>query len=55
VWSRADDHPLVRLYRRFLEWDLTARPLITRAVEAVLNPVLGKSVVMYFRRADAPA
>lgn len=51
----ADDHPLVRLYTRFLEWDITARPRLLRLVEALLNPVLGKSVVMYFRRADAPA
>lgn len=50
VWRRADDHPLVRLYQRFLEWDLMKRPLLTRAIETLLNPVLGKSVVMYFRR-----
>jgi SAM-dependent methyltransferase len=55
VWKRGDDHPLVALYRRILEWDLVARPLLFRIIEAALNPVLGKSVVMYFRRAAARA
>ena len=42
-----DSHPLVRAYHRFLVWDITRTPLVTRAAEAVLNPVLGKSVVLY--------
>ena len=42
-----DDHPLVRRYRRFLEWDIVAQPRATRVVERVLSPVLGKSLVMY--------
>jgi hypothetical protein len=29
------------------------KPLFTRALEASLNPVLGKSVVMYFEKAKA--
>jgi hypothetical protein len=31
-----------------LVWDLMHRPRITRAAEAVLNPLVGKSVAMYF-------
>lgn len=50
VWDRRETHPLVRTYRRFLEWDLLSRPWITRAMEAVATPVIGKSVVLYFRR-----
>lgn len=49
-WRRRDDHPLIRLYHRFLVWDLLKRPLLTRALEGALNPVMGKSVVMYFRK-----
>ena len=38
------------LYRKFLEWDLLQRPWLTRTLETLLNPVMGKSVVMYFRK-----
>ena len=44
------DHRLVRAYHRFLVWDITRRPRATRIVDAVLNPVLGKSRVMYARK-----
>ena len=49
-WERRDDHPLVRLYHRFLVWDLLDRPWLTRSLERCLNPLMGKSVVMYFRK-----
>ncbi len=47
-WSRRDDHPLIRAYHRVLVWDLMKRPRITRLLDALLNPVMGKSLVMYF-------
>ena len=40
-------HPLPRLYHRFLVWDLMRKPRLTRLVERALNPLLGKSVVIY--------
>ena len=42
-----DRHPLPRLYRRFLVWELMRKPRLTRLVERALNPLLGKSVVIY--------
>lgn len=45
-----DDHPLVRAYHRFLVWNITAHTPLTRVPEAVLNPVLGKSTVVYLRK-----
>jgi SAM-dependent methyltransferase len=42
-----DDHPAVRRYRRFLEWEIVEQPSSTRVAEAVLSPVLGKSIVFY--------
>ena len=42
-----EDHPLVTRYRRFLEWDIVARPRSVRLAERVLSPVLGKSLVLY--------
>src|SRR4051794_23138052 len=43
---------LVRAYHRLLVWDLTNRPWLTRTAERVLDPVFGKSLVVY---ADKPA
>ena len=45
--QHSDDHPLVKAYHRLLVWDITDRPLVTRLTEALLNPVIGKSLVVY--------
>ncbi len=42
-----DEHTLVDGYRRFLEWDIAEAPAITRWADRLLNPVLGKSLVVY--------
>jgi len=47
-WSSADDSKLVRWYHRFLVWDLMQKPTSTHLLEQALNPLFGKSVVMYF-------
>jgi SAM-dependent methyltransferase len=36
-----------RLYHQVLVWDIMKRPWLTRTAEAALNPVLGKSLVVY--------
>src|SRR3712207_1485364 len=41
------DTAVVRAYHRFLVWDLTQRPRVTRVAERLLDPVLGKSLVVY--------
>jgi len=48
--QHSDDHPLVKAYHRLLVWDITDRPLVTRLTEALLNPVIGKSLVVYASR-----
>lgn len=40
----------VNLYQRFLTWDIMKQPRCTRILEHLLNPVLGKSVVVYMRK-----
>lgn len=40
----------VRRYHQFLVWDLMQHPAFTRTIEQWLNPVLGKSVVLYFHK-----
>jgi len=52
-WARRDDHPLVRIYHRFLVWDLMQRPWLTRSLERLLDPVMGKSLALYFRKSPA--
>jgi SAM-dependent methyltransferase len=51
-----DDHRLIQPYKRLLEWDIVKGPALTRVAERLLNPVLGKSLVVYASRpAAAPA
>jgi SAM-dependent methyltransferase len=42
------DHPAVTAYHKLLVWDLMQRPKITQLAESLLNPLVGKSVAMYF-------
>ena len=48
-----DDHPLVAAYHRLLVWDIMKRPRTTRWAEKVLDPVIGKSLILYLRKPDA--
>jgi ubiquinone/menaquinone biosynthesis C-methylase UbiE len=48
-----DDHPLAKAYHELLVWDIMKRPAATRIAEALLNPVIGKSVVLYVRKPAA--
>jgi SAM-dependent methyltransferase len=50
VGPRRDDHPVVRAYHRLLVWDITRAPRLTRVTERVLNPLLGKSLVVYLEK-----
>ena len=44
------DSALVNLYHRFLVWDMMKKPWLTRFLDHLLNPVLGKSIVLYLRK-----
>jgi len=50
-----DDHPLARAYHRLLVWDIMKRPAATRLTERALNPVIGKSLVIYAAKPAAPS
>jgi hypothetical protein len=45
-----DSNPLVRAYHRLLVWDMVKQPLATRIAERVLQPLVGKSLVVYLRK-----
>jgi len=58
VGPRNDTNPLVRAYHQVLVWDIAQQqPMgtVTRLVEKALNPVLGKSTVLYARKPGGEA
>lgn len=46
------DAPSIKLYHRLLTWDIMKKPKITRFMDTLLNPILGKSLVLYFKKAS---
>ncbi|HTZ08241.1 MAG TPA: methyltransferase domain-containing protein, partial [Acidimicrobiales bacterium] len=50
VGPRRNEQPLVKAYHRLLVWDITRAPWLTRVADRVLNPVLGKSLVLYLEK-----
>lgn len=44
------EHPAVQAYHKLLVWDMMSRPRLTRVAEAALNPLVGKSVALYFEK-----
>ncbi|MGI8536751.1 MAG: class I SAM-dependent methyltransferase [Mycobacteriales bacterium] len=47
------EHPVVKAYHRLLVWDMLKAPTLTRLTERLLDPVLGKSLVVYLRKPAA--
>jgi len=47
VGPTREDSLSVNLYNRFLTWDIMQKPRLTRWIDRLLNPVLGKSIVLY--------
>jgi SAM-dependent methyltransferase len=50
VGPNREDAALVNLYHRFLSWDIMNKPKLIGWMDRLLNPVLGKSLVVYFRK-----
>ena len=55
VGMENSENPAVKAYHRLLVWDMMSRPALTRAAEAALNPLVGKSVALYFEKAPNAA
>ena len=49
-WNNRDSSYLIKLYHKFLVWDLMKKPIFTRTLEFILQPLIGKSLVMYFKK-----
>jgi len=52
-WKTQDQNSLIKMYHRLLVWDLMEKPWLTQTLEKILNPIMGKSVVMYFRKENS--
>ena len=50
IGLKKEDHPLVKYYRKFLEWDIMKKPRLVRMLEDFLNPIMGKSIVYYLKK-----
>mgnify|MGYP000037495575 FL=1 len=53
-WGQDPEHWLVQQYHRLLVWDLLEAPQLTRALERLLNPWMGKSIVQYYDKPMTP-
>jgi SAM-dependent methyltransferase len=52
VGTSKSDHPAVAAYHKLLVWDMMSQPWLTRTAESLLNPLIGKSVALYFRKPE---
>ena len=50
VGTSNSDHPVVKAYHKLLVWDMMSQPWLTRTAESLLNPLIGKSVALYFQK-----
>ncbi|MFZ3208308.1 MAG: class I SAM-dependent methyltransferase [Geobacteraceae bacterium] len=49
-WKSRETSRLVKSYHALLVWDMMKKPRLTRFLDHLLNPLIGKSVVMYFKK-----
>jgi SAM-dependent methyltransferase len=54
VGTSKSEHPAVVAYHRMLVWDMVSQPWLTRGAESLLNPLVGKSVALYFQKPVVP-
>ncbi|MBU2054192.1 MAG: class I SAM-dependent methyltransferase [Proteobacteria bacterium] len=50
VGHKNESFPMVRAYRKFLEWDIIRHPRLTSMLDRILNPLIGKSIVFYLKK-----
>jgi SAM-dependent methyltransferase len=54
-WKTKDTNPLVQAWHKLVVWDMMEQPALTATLESILNPLIGKSVVMYFYKPSVKA
>ena len=53
VGVRKDDHPLPAAYHRLLVWEIVKQPRVLRLAGRILDPLIGKSLVLYLEKPTA--
>lgn len=48
-----EEHPLAKAYHRLLVWEIVKQPTALKLAGKMLDPVIGKSMVLYFVKPDA--
>jgi len=54
VGVQDDEHPLATTYHKLLVWDIMRKPAVTQLADRALNPLIGKSLVVYASKASVP-
>jgi len=49
-----DKHPLAKAYHQLLVWEIVKNPRVLRWAGAALDPIIGKSLVLYFHKPEMP-
>ena len=49
-WKKKKEPWVLKMYHKFLIWDLMKKPILTKVLEFLFQPLIGKSLVMYFRK-----
>ncbi|MEA2101530.1 MAG: class I SAM-dependent methyltransferase [Thermodesulfobacteriota bacterium] len=52
VGHKNEESLMVRTYHRFLVWDIMKKPVFTRTLDKLLNPLISKSIVLYLEKGD---
>jgi ubiquinone/menaquinone biosynthesis C-methylase UbiE len=47
-----DNHPLAKAYHKMLVWEIVKQPTVLKWVGKVLDPTIGKSMVLYFTKPE---
>ena len=51
-WKNQDSNFLVRIYKKFLEYQILKSPRWINNLEETINPIFGKSIAFYFEKND---
>jgi len=49
-WDTKEKSWIIKKYHEFLVWDMMKKPLFTKVLEFLLQPLIAKSVVAYFKK-----
>ena len=49
-WETKEKSWIINKYHDFLVWDMMKKPFLTKVLEFLLQPIIAKSVVAYFKK-----